>query len=113
MSQSLANGKVQSGIEEKLRQSFAPQFMAVENESHNHSVPANSETHFKVVLVSSEFSDKRLVARHQSVYRVLDDELKNGVHALALHLYTEDEWQAKHMSAPDSPNCMGGSKQDG
>jgi BolA protein len=70
-----------------------------------HSVPENSETHFKVVLVSDAFEAKRAVARHQKVYKLLDEELKQGVHALSLHLYTLQEWQGE---SPDSPNCMGG-----
>ena len=34
------------------RQAFAPLHLEVTNESHMHSVPAGSETHFKVIVVS-------------------------------------------------------------
>ena len=104
----MSNNSVQASIEEKLADAFDPQHLQVENESSNHSVPPDSETHFKVVMVSASFSDQRLVARHQSVYGVLADELKSGVHALALHLYTESEWQDKAGGAPMSPPCLGG-----
>ena len=77
-----------------------------------HSVPPNSETHFKVVLVSPEFVGKRPVARHQMVYRLLADELAAGVHALALHTYTADEWQLRAEQVPASPECLGGGKHD-
>lgn len=105
----MSNNIVQLSIEEKLASGFDPQHLQVENESHNHSVPANSETHFKVIMVSAGFADQRLVARHQAVYGVLADELKAGVHALALHLYTEQEWRDKAGNAPMSPPCLGGS----
>ena len=82
------------------------------NESHQHNVPANSETHFKVIMVSTDFEGKGMVARHQSAYRVLNEELQAGVHALAMHTYTQQEWQKKNGAAPSSPDCMGGSKQD-
>ncbi len=95
---------IQSSIEQKLS-SLNPSHIEVLNESHMHSVPQNSETHFKVVLVSDEFSGKRLVQRHQLVYGLLEDELKGPVHALALHLYTAEEWQG---AAPASPTCRGG-----
>jgi BolA protein len=72
-------------------------------------VTPNSETHFKVVVSSDQFAGKRSVQRHQLVYGLLQDDLANGVHALALHTYTPEEW-ANIASAPDSPNCMGGSK---
>jgi len=102
--------QVQKLIEETLSSSFTITHLDVANESHMHSVPANSETHFKVVLASPDFNDVRKVARHQRVYKALDEPLKNGVHALALHIYTEDEWREKTGDAPTSPNCMGGSK---
>ncbi len=100
---------VQQVIEKKLTRAFLPEYLQVLNESHRHSVPANSETHFKVTLVSNQFLNQRPVARHQSVFRVLADELKAGVHALALHTFTIDEW-AEKGNAPDSPPCRGGSK---
>jgi len=101
---------IQASIESKLSQQFSPLLMAVENESHGHNVAANSETHFKVVMVSDDFVDKRKVARHQAVYACLADELQQGVHALALHLYSPDEWRERE-TAPESPKCMGGSKK--
>lgn len=100
---------VQAGIEEKL-QALNPAVVDVLNESHMHSVPPNSETHFKVTLVSDAFLNTRKVQRHQKVYGILADELAGPVHALALHLYTPDEWQARQQSSPDSPDCLGGSK---
>lgn len=103
---------VQTAIEQKLEQAFAPVFLEVLNESHMHSVPENSETHFKVTLVSDVFADVRKVQRHQKIYALLANELQGPVHALALHLYTPEEWAARQQQSPDSPNCLGGSKHD-
>ncbi len=88
-----------------------PVYLEVVNESHMHSVPANSETHFKVVVVSTQFVGKRSVARHQMIYACLSEELEGPVHALALHTYTEQEWAEHNAGAPGSPQCLGGSKQ--
>ena len=101
---------VQREIEQQLTREFSPQFLEVNNESHQHSVPANSETHFRVVLVSDQFDNRRQVARHQLVYRALASQLAGPVHALALHTYTAAEWQARQEQAPVSPECLGGSK---
>lgn len=103
---------VQHEIEQRLAQQFAPSFLDVANESHQHSVPANSETHFRVVLVSDVFDGKRKVARHQKVYAALAPQLEGPVHALALHTYTPSEWQARQQQAPQSPDCLGGSKAE-
>ncbi len=94
---------VETQIIEKLSV-LNPSHLEVVNESHMHSVPVNSETHFKVVIVSSEFESMRAVKRHQSVYGILKEELAGPIHALAIHAFSPLEWQG---DAPDSPNCMG------
>lgn len=102
---------VQQTIEQKITDTFFPDYLSVENESHGHGSGNYGETHFKVVLVSSAFEGVRKVARHQQMYSCLTAELDAGVHALALHLYTPEEWAEKGV-APDSPRCLGGSKHD-
>ena len=103
---------VQTDIEAALEAAFAPAHMEVANESHMHSVPPNSETHFRVVLVTQQFDGKRQVARHQLVYGELRPQLDGPVHALALHTYTPAEWRERGAGAPDSPECRGGSKAE-
>ncbi|MDO6775049.1 BolA/IbaG family iron-sulfur metabolism protein [Shewanella sp. 3_MG-2023] len=97
---------VEKIISEKLNQSFSPIHLDVLNESNRHHVPPNSETHFKVVVVSEQFEAQRLIARHRAVNAVLADELANGVHALSINAYTQAEWQALDV-VPKTPNCKG------
>lgn len=78
---------IQSSIETKLQQNFSPTHLEVVNESHMHSVPPNSETHFKVVIATNAFEGTRKVARHQKIYQVLTEELAGEVHALARNVY--------------------------
>jgi len=100
---------VKAQIEKKLQAALSPVICTVENESDNHNVQPGSESHFKVTLVTDGFDGKMLVARHKIIYKILADELSGGVHALALHAYTPEEWD-KRQSAPESPRCLGGSK---
>ncbi|MEZ5571629.1 MAG: BolA/IbaG family iron-sulfur metabolism protein [Halioglobus sp.] len=103
---------VQQDIERQLQDRFTPVYLDVANESHMHSVPPNSETHFKVVLVSASFDGCRQVSRHQQVYAALAPQLEGPVHALALHTYSPQEWQQREHAAPISPQCRGGSKAE-
>jgi BolA protein len=93
-------------IEEKLRAALSPEHLEVINESHMHSVPKGSETHFKVVVVSPRFEGMGAVKRHQLVYGALGDELKmkKGIHALAITSRTPSEWEAS-PEANVSPKC--------
>jgi BolA protein len=101
---------MQETIEQRLREQFAPMHLEVDDESHMHSVPAGSESHFRVVLVSERFDGKPLLQRHRAVNGVLAEQLQGGVHALALHTMTPEEWFRKGGTAPASPPCEGGSK---
>jgi len=98
----------QKTIIQKLNQAFTPEHIEVMNESHMHNVPEGSESHFKITLVTNEFKDKTLLARHRMVNKCLAQELADSVHALALHTMTSDEWLAKGAAVPDSPQCRGG-----
>lgn len=102
-------------IEQRLRTlleaAFQPTHLAIENESHRHSVPPGSETHFKVVLVSGAMEGLRPVQRHQRIYQAVAELMNQPIHALALHVFTPAEWQSGGV-VPPSPNCLGGSKGD-
>ena len=102
--------KVQTEIERKITDALQPEFLEVANESHMHNVPPNSESHFKVTVVSEEFKDKMLVARHRIMNQLLKNELAGEVHALSLHTLTPEEWQEKNGETRQSPPCHGGGK---
>ncbi|TYK67279.1 BolA family protein [Colwellia echini] len=98
-------------IEQKLLDAFQPSHCEVINESNNHNVPPGSESHFKVVIVSNAFENERLIKRHRLVNSALSLELAEKIHALAIHTYSEQEWQSLHGgNVPESPNCLGGGK---
>ena len=97
---------IETSIVTKLKEGLSPTELQVVNESFMHNVPPGSESHFKVVAVSDQFADKPLVRRHQLVYQLLQEELAGAVHALAIHAYTDDEWQRQSV-APASPECLG------
>jgi BolA family transcriptional regulator, general stress-responsive regulator len=101
---------MQHAISDKLNRDFSPLFIEVLDESHMHNVPEGSQSHFKVTLVSERFSGKPLIQRHRAVNASLDGDIRSAIHALALHTLTPEEWFAKGGSAPDSPPCLGGGK---
>lgn len=97
-------------IREALTARFEPLHLDVEDESAQHNVPAGAQSHFKITLVSTQFNDQPLIKRHRAVNDVLKHEFEQGLHALALHTMTPEEWFAKGGVSPDSPPCLGGGK---
>lgn len=96
-------------IEQTLDQALQLLHLEVLDESGNHSVPEGAESHFKVVAVSPQFGDVSRINRHRMINDLLQNEFDSGMHALAIHPYTEDEWRARFGAAPMSPPCAGGS----
>ncbi len=100
---------MQQTIESRLNSSFSIEHLAIENESHLHNVAPGSESHFKVTIVSEDFSELMLIKRHRLVNKALQQELQT-IHALALHTMTPDEWLSRAGKVADSPQCRGGGK---
>ena len=92
-------------------QALQPQHLELVNESMSHAgYFEGKESHFKLTVVSEAFEGKRLVARHQLVYELVNALLTSPgghVHALAIHAYTPTEWQGQ---SPTSPLCAGQNK---
>ena len=101
----------QEKIERKIRSALEPVHLEVVNESDKHAVPRGSESHFKVVIVTSRFIGQPLIERHRNVNRLLAQELAENLHALALRTLTPEEWQADNAHIAPTPACLGGSKK--
>ncbi len=99
---------MQATIESKLTTALEPEVLDIINETHMHNVPADAESHFKVVAVSKAFEGKMLIARHRMINEALAEELAGGIHALSLHTMTPDEYFEKAGETTNSPECLGG-----
>ena len=84
------------------------------NESSGHNVPAGSETHWKVLVVSEAFQGKAPLARHRMLNGILAEELdpqNKMIHALSINAYTPKQWEKKKSIGKGierSPPCLGG-----
>uniref|UniRef100_A0A3Q0SLH3 BolA-like protein 1 n=1 Tax=Amphilophus citrinellus TaxID=61819 RepID=A0A3Q0SLH3_AMPCI len=102
---------VERAIRTKLTDELKPDHLEVHNESHMHAVPPGSESHFRVLVVSSKFEGLPLIQRHRLVNEALKAELSSCVHALAIQAKTPEQWWSNPTLAK-SPPCMGGSRGD-
>lgn len=97
-------------IETLLTDYFKPNLLSVVDESHQHHVPKNAETHFYVLVVSEQLNGLKRLDRHRLLNNLLSEEFNKGLHALTLHPYTPKEWQARKDTIPESPPCHDGFK---
>lgn len=50
--------------------------------------------HFRLTIVSPQFSGKNTVARHRMIYAALGPMMQQQIHALAIRAYAPDEAEA-------------------
>ena len=84
----MPEGSVQQEMEELLTAAFAPEHLAVINDStkhHGHSGDDGSgESHFTVEITSAAFAGVNRVQRQRMVNKALGDIPGERVHALAI-----------------------------
>ncbi|STY29613.1 regulator of penicillin binding proteins and beta lactamase transcription (morphogene) [Legionella wadsworthii] len=99
-------------IEELVSQELTPVYLKVEDESANHHVPEGAQTHFKLTVVSTRFTDLSRISRHRLLNQMLKEEFELGLHALTMHLFTPKEWEDRGEVVSQSPVCKGGFKKE-
>lgn len=75
-------------ITSAITAALSPNKLILDDDSakhHGHAGAApGGETHYTLSVESESFRGLSKVARHQLIYRILDAELKSGLHALAI-----------------------------
>ena len=83
---------VKETMSRKLRSALSPDSMDVIDDSASHAghllhpgggAPPG-ETHFTVKIVAAVFAGQSRLQRHRTINHILADELRDGVHALAI-----------------------------
>ena len=79
---------VKDRMTEKLARAFAPSFLEVIDDSHQHAGHSGArpggQTHFTVRITSPAFAGQSRVQQHRAINAVLAEDLAGGVHALAI-----------------------------
>jgi BolA family transcriptional regulator, general stress-responsive regulator len=82
-------------ILKKLGATLTPLEINVIDESHQHighvGAREGGETHFAVSVTSAKFSGLSKIQRHKLVYKILDSEMKGGIHALRISASAPEE----------------------
>lgn len=80
-------------IRQKLISSLNPSQIEVINESHLHHGHAgddgSGESHFRVRVVSTAFAGLSRIEAQRKVYDILQNEIKQGLHALSINVLAE------------------------
>ena len=84
-------------IEQILRQELNIHELIIEDEGHlhkGHKAAKEGKMHLRISIVSDDFIDSSPIQRHQIIYSLLVEFLKDELHALSLELKTIEESKA-------------------
>ena len=59
------------------------------------AVSSEDNVHFEAVVIAEKFAGLRAIARHQLVYSTLGGAMGGEIHALALKVYTPEEFAGR------------------
>ena len=79
-------------IKKKLTNRIDADHIEIIDESHKHAGHAQSSGgHFRLHIVSDDFSGLSLIERHRFIYDTLGDMIQNEIHALSIKAKTKSE----------------------
>ena len=84
-------------IEQTLRQELKIHELIIEDEGHlhkGHKAANEGKMHLRILIVSDDFLDSSPIQRHQIIYSLLAEFLKDELHALSLELKTIEELES-------------------
>ncbi|PPD32617.1 MAG: BolA family transcriptional regulator [Methylomonas sp.] len=80
-------------IRQKLEEVLKPDLLEIIDHSAAHAGHAGNKGggHFNITIVSEQFEGKTLVQRHQLIYAIMGDMMKEEIHALGINALTPTE----------------------
>lgn len=63
-------------------------------------VVSDDNVHFATRVIAADFAGKRVIARHQMIYRALGGLMGNEIHALSIDALTPEEAAARGAGPP-------------
>jgi BolA protein len=81
-------------IRQRLTETFQPETLGVEDESHlhaGHEGARDGRGHFRVLIIAQAFAEQSLLQRHRMVYKALGDLMRTDIHALAIDAWAPGE----------------------
>lgn len=81
-------------IRQKLKEALKPDLIEIIDHSAAHAGHSGNQRgggHYHVTIVADAFEGKTLVQRHQLIYKLLGDMMKDDIHALGINALTPSE----------------------
>jgi BolA protein len=83
-------------------------FIEIYDNSRSHNYAQNKLTHLKIIIVSNDFVNQKIINRHRTVFSQLSQIIKEKIYSITLYTYTSNEWKNKKYKIHNYSNCLKG-----
>tara|TARA_B100000963_G_scaffold320634_1_gene303317 strand:+ start:615 stop:911 length:297 start_codon:yes stop_codon:yes gene_type:complete len=90
-------------IKENLSKGLKISKLDILDESPNHGGYDGTVSHVKLIIISDDFEDNKIIDRHKLVYKALGS-LVSEIHAISIVAKTNEEWLESN-EYQQSPPC--------
>jgi len=98
---------IKNKILNKLENKFCKNKIMIYDEIKKHNLHNRKFSHFKIIIISDQFTNKNLITRHKYIYTLLLNIInKCNIHGISIHTYTKNEFINIKNNDIVSPNCM-------
>ncbi|QCO71018.1 BolA family protein [Buchnera aphidicola] len=81
-------------------------FIEIYDDSSCHNSSEKGITHLRIIIISNDFVDHKLIDRHRIIFSILSDKIKKKIYSLTLNTYTLDEWKNKKFKISNNTKCL-------
>ena len=95
-----SSSTIESILRERL-DGLKPLHLELADDSAQHAGHEGAKSgggHFRLLIVSAEFSGKSTLIRHRIVYAALGDLMRSKIHALSIQSLTPEEAQSRRLA---------------
>lgn len=89
-------------IERRLREALQVETVTVRDDSRLHAGHAGAKDgggHYRVLVVSRDFTDRNTIQRHRMVYDAMGEAMRvDTIHALSIQALTPEEYRQQRKS---------------
>lgn len=79
-------------------------FIKIYNNSYFHHHSKTDLTHIKIIIVSNDFINQKLLDRHRLIFSKIFNIKK--IYSVTLDTYTINEWNHKKSQIKNDPKCL-------
>ncbi|QCI21184.1 BolA family transcriptional regulator [Buchnera aphidicola (Hyperomyzus lactucae)] len=93
-------------IKKYLTSQIKINFIEIYDNSSLHNYSKKKLTHLKIIIISNDFINEKIINRHRIVFSKLSKIIIEKIYSITLYTYTLNEWECKKYEIDNYSKCF-------